>query len=237
MGQAAVVGVQCFPLAGLRRELVHLADLPAQALALALQGVLRLARLLQRVERLAPALPAACERAGVKLGVGIQQVAHRVRARQALPGVLAMDVEHALTQLAQLCRGRRAAIDPGAALALGVHGAPQQQGKGRIEAQIETSLFQPGPQRCAFIEFGTDVRAAGAFADQAGVGPRAGDQLEGIDHDGLARAGLAGEHGETLVELQVELADDHEVPQDDALEAHNPATPSFQCSFCRRVSK
>ena len=57
--QAAVASVQALPLVSAGVELVDLANLPGQAFAFALQGVLRLQRCGQRALGLAPALPQA----------------------------------------------------------------------------------------------------------------------------------------------------------------------------------
>jgi hypothetical protein len=73
----------------------------------------------------------ACHRRGQRGGVGagllVEQRAHGGRPRQALPGVLAVDVDQLLGGLAQLRHGGRAAVDPGAALALRIDAAAQQQ--------------------------------------------------------------------------------------------------------------
>jgi hypothetical protein len=76
-------------------------------------------------------------------GVGIEQVAHGIGPGEALPGVLAVDVDQAFAQLAQLGGGGRAAVDPRAALALAVDAAAQQQ---RV-AGVETGFFEPRRQR------------------------------------------------------------------------------------------
>ncbi len=56
----------------------------------------------------------------------------------------------------------------------------------------------------------TDGRILAA-ADQPGVGARAERQPERIEQDRLAGAGLAGEHAQPGVELELELVDEHDV--------------------------
>ena len=104
----------------------------------------------------------------------------------------------------------------------------------RLSPDCEPGFFQPGLQPGGKFEFGADFGPRRALSHHAGVGSCAQRQLQGVDQDGLARAGLAGQHGETRAELQFQLAHDHEIAQCDAPQAHDP--PSFQCSFLRSVS-
>ena len=131
-----------------------------------------------------------------------------------------MDVEQLFAEFPQLGGGGGAAVDPGAALALAVDRAAQQQREAGIEAEVKAGLFQPGAQSGAFIEFRADIGAGRTLANQAGVGARPGDQLQRIDQDRLAGARLAGEHGESTVQVELELVDDDEVPQDDSFQSH-----------------
>ena len=52
--------------------------------------------------RAAPHGPGRLQRRLVDAGVGVEQLAHRAGAHQALPGVLAVDVEQVVGQFAQL---------------------------------------------------------------------------------------------------------------------------------------
>src|SRR5207245_533037 len=61
--------------------------------------------------------------------------------------------------------------------------------------------------------FGADLRARGTFAQEAGIAAAAERELQRIDEDRLARAGLAGEHGEAPIEIDLELGHDHDVAQ------------------------
>ncbi len=93
IGQSAVLGAQLLPLVRLRIEFFQLANLPGQAFAFVGQGALRLLRIGQGLLGLPPSVPSGFERACVDARVGVEQAAHRVRPGQALPGVLAMDVQ------------------------------------------------------------------------------------------------------------------------------------------------
>ena len=233
VGQAAVFGVELDPFVSAGGQLLQFTDLPGQALTLGLQRGLRLLRLCQCGLRLAPGLPESAQRCRVQAGVGVQQATHGVGPGQALPGVLAVDVQQLLAQLAQLGGGGGAAIDPGPALALGVHGAAQQQ----ATIGVKPGFVQPGVNGGAGVKFGAHVGAAGAFPHGAHIGAAACDQLQRIDQDRLARAGFAGQHTKAAGQLKLELAHNHKVTKGQALEAHGQTAPSFQCSFCLRVSK
>ena len=233
VGQACVPGVELVPFIVARRQLVHLGDLPLQAFALLLQRVLCGAGMEQGLLRLAPGLPQSGQGLRLHAGIGVEQAAHGVRPRQALPGMLAVYVQQMLAQGAHL-RGRgRQAVDPGAALALQVYGAAQQQLVVR-----EAGLIEPVGQCCgADVELGADVGALCPFADHAAVGACAQQQLQCVNQDGLARAGLAGEHGEARLQIQIQRLHDDEVAQRDAPQGHVQEPPSFQRSFLRRVEK
>jgi hypothetical protein len=229
-----VLGVEVVPFIGLGRQLVEFGNLPLQPLALALQAVLGRLRVLQRLPGLAPAGPAGLDFAAVNACIGIQQGTGRIGPREALPGMLAMDVDELLAQGAQL-RGRgRRAVDPCAAAALDVHRAPQQQAT--VFAGQACGL-QPGADLCAAVELHADVGLGAALAHHVGIGAGAQGQLQGIDQDGFAGAGLPGQHGEARLPVQVQGLHDHEVAQHDALERHGQAPPSFQPSFLRSVAK
>jgi hypothetical protein len=152
--------------------------------------------------------------------------------------VLAVDVDQALAQLAQLADGGRAAVDPGAALALGVDTAAQQQRS--FAVIVEAGLGQPGGQRPWAVELGGDLGARRALAHHAGVGAVAERELQRVDQDGLAGARLAGQRGEAGLQLQLECRHDDDVAQRQAAQ-HQPfpvpgSAPSFQCSLRRSVA-
>ncbi len=136
VGQPGVVGVDLVPFVLPGRQLVDFGDLPGQALAFALQRILVAAGVFQRLARQPPGLPQGRQHLRPDAAIGIEQCPHGLGPRQALPGVLAMDVHQLLTQLAQLRGGGGAAVDPGPALALAVDAAAQQQAVFIAEARF-----------------------------------------------------------------------------------------------------
>ena len=232
MGQPGVLGVQLAPLVLARVQAVQLAHLPLQALALLVQGVALAPCLLQRLQGLAPVAPGRGQGCKIQPGLSIQQRAHGGRPRQALPGVLAVDLHQVLASLAQLAHGGAAAVDPGPALALGVDGAPQQQG---AAGGVEAGFLHPARQGVGQVELGGDFRARRAFAHQARIAAAAQGQLQGVDEDGLAGAGFARQHREARADVQVQRLDDDEILQGDALE-HGYTTPSYHLSLRRSVA-
>ena len=107
----------------------------------------------------------------------------------------------------------------------------------RLSSASKPACSSQRRQRRRQVEFGADVGARRAFAHHAGVGARAQRQLQRVDQDRLAGAGLAGQHAEAVGKLEFELAHDDEVAQGDALRGSWLKLPSFQCSFLRSVSK
>ena len=124
--------------------------------------------------------------------------------------VLPMDVEEEFTGFAQLRDRRRMAVDERAAAAASIERAPQQQ-HARITAQ--RMLIKPRRERPAGrgIEFRCDFRTLRAVADHRRVGAAAHSELERVHQDRLARAGLAGEHREPRLELELERLDDDKI--------------------------
>jgi hypothetical protein len=207
--QALVLGVQFVPFIGTGRELVQLADLPSEPLALALQLALLGARAGQRFAGCLPARPQAGQRGRLGAGLRVQQRSYRGRPGEALPGMLTMDVDQVVGRLVQLRNRGGAAVDPGAAAALGIDRAAQKQRAVGLEAR----LVEPAGQRCGRVELGADLGSRGAFAHDAGVAAAAERQLQRIDEDGLACAGFAGEHREACIEIELERGHDDEVAQ------------------------
>ncbi|MNT47886.1 hypothetical protein D3C72_1846360 [compost metagenome] len=145
--------------------------------------------------------------------MGVEQQPLRIGAQQQLVGVLSVDVDQLVPHFAQLCQRGRGAVDKSLAAAAGIDRTPQQHRAGAIVGivGIELALGQPGVERRVGREGGADAGAGRAFAHDAGVGPLAQHQGQGVDQDRLAGAGLAGEDGEARGEIQVERIDDDEI--------------------------
>ena len=232
-----VLGLEFGPFAVGRGELVELADLPGQTLAFAVEiGLLR-ARSVEGLRGLLPVGPTRTERAGVEAGMGVEQGANGRAARQALPGVLTMDIDEVVGRFTHLCQRGGAAVHPCAALALRVDRAAQQQRVGRREAGVGEPVVQAGRR----VELGADLGPQRAFAHHAGVAAAAERELQRVDQDGLAGTGFTGEHREAARQLDIERADDDEVAQRQAQpHAQPPAAaapaPEFQWSLRRSVA-
>ena len=56
-----------------------------------------------------------------------------------------------------------------------------------------------------------DRALVGAGADEPALGPGTEHQPQRIEHDGFTGTGLAGEHGQPTVELEIEPVDQHDV--------------------------
>ena len=63
------------------------------------------------------------------------------------------------------------------------------------------------------IEHGSDLPLLRAMAHEAGVAAAAERQRKGIEQDGFARTGLAGQHRKAAVEIDLELGNDDEIAQ------------------------
>ena len=216
VGQALVFAGQPGPFAVAGRQLVQFGDLPGQALTLAQQLVTALAGLGQRLLGGPAGGEARRDLGAADARQAVEQRPRAGRPGEALPGVLAVDVEQVVGGFTQLCHRGGAAVDPGAALALGVDGAAQQQRLSAAIGAVEPGVLQPAAQCRRGVELGAQLGACGAFAHHAGIAPAAQHQLQRIDQDRLARAGLAGQHREAGVEFQVERRHDDEIAQGQA---------------------
>ena len=216
VGQPTVLAVDFFPFVRRRCELVDLGNLPDQALAVLAQAGLAVGGCLQGLALLAPLGPAGVCGGGVDAGVGIKQVAHRAGARQALPGVLAVDVHQTVSQGFQLGHCGSAAVDPGAAAAFCIDRAPHQQAL----FQRKSLVIEPLRDRWQQIELGGNLATRRAFAHHAGLGARTQGQLQSVDQDRFARAGFPCQHGEAGGQIKVERLHNDKVAQGNAAEAH-----------------
>ena len=85
---------------------------------------------------------------------------------------------------------------------------------------------------------------AGPFAHDAGVAAAAERELERVDEDRLAGAGLAAQHRQARRELDLERVDDDEVADRETVQHAPdprgsdglPQTPDAQCSLPRSVA-
>ena len=105
---------------------------------------------------------------------------HR-RIEQRLVRVLPVQVDERAPDLGELARRGQPAVDVSAAATVARQHAREHRLRPRL-GMYEASL---------------DARFGGAVAYERDVGPPADEQLERFHQEGLARAGLAGDRGET----------------------------------------
>ena len=122
-------------------------------------------------------------------------------------GVLAVDVHESLAEFAHLRDRHGRGVDPGAAAALDVDRAAQDDGVGLVESGRGEPLFHAR----GHVEFGAHLGALGAFADQARVAARAEHELERVDENGFARAGFTGQTRQPRRGLGRKRRDNHEI--------------------------
>jgi hypothetical protein len=203
---------QLLPLAGRQAERLELPHLPFELGALG--------RVRQRVglgihAGLAPLPPLAEEHCHFPGGlsetaVRVQQLALRRRPRERLVLVLAVYVHQELAELAQLGQRRRPAVDIAPRASAGLDDAAHEAGA-LVARQVV--VRQPAPRRRlpGRIELAPDLGPLGAGPHDDGLGPGAQHHAERVDQDGLAGAGLPGEHREPGSELELQAVDDHEI--------------------------
>ena len=125
------------------------------------------------------------------LGILIQQREVHGRVGQALAVVLAVDGQQPGADVPHHRGGGGHAIDAAAALALGIDFAVKQQ----VVQGLVAAALQFGADRFGdILEGGPDTGFLRAAAHQLAGGAVAQDRVDGVDQDGLARAGLAGQH-------------------------------------------
>ena len=233
VGQAVLLEPQRGLLVGIleagRRDLVHLVaqdvGLAGPLLRVAAQGGQRL------VERAQLAAQGA-HAAEVGAGEGVEDVALRGRGDQRAVLVLPVDLDQVRRRLAQRAHRRHAAVDPGAGAPLGGDRAGQDD--------LARSSPSPSPSDEARLDQGL----GGARPHHAGTGPAAQHELERLDHQRLAGAGLAGQRRHARAEGQREVLDhpevaDVQVGQHGAALARSlrtPGRPAAGSAGCRRRS-
>ncbi len=198
VGQAVLLQAQRGLLVGILQvgvgDLLHLVAqdvrLAGPLLGVAAQGGQCLVDRLQ----LAPNGPDPAE---VRAGEGVEDVALRGGRDEGAVLVLAVDLHQLGRRLAQRTERGHAAVDPGPGPALGGDGA----GEDDLAGLVAVAQDEPG----------LDQRLDGAGAHHAGVGPPAQHQLQRLDHQGLAGAGLPRQGGHAGPEDQCEVLDDAEV--------------------------
>ena len=141
---------------------------------------------------------------------GVEQLALRGRAHERLEFVLAVDVDQQYADLAQQLQRHGLAVQVRAAAAVAADEATDRQLVGRVDRLLAQQPHQR-TTRIAEVETAAHLGALGAVAHDFAAGATAGEQLQRIDDDRLAGAGLAGEHGQAGPELDLGGIDDRQI--------------------------
>ncbi len=114
--------------------------------------------------------------------------------------VLAVNVDQVFAGLFQLGQRGSMAVDEAARAAGAIDGSAQDD---LARVAVKVALGEPRGQRApgVDIEFGRQLRPLGAAAHRCSIAAAADEQLDGIHQHRLAGAGFAGEHGESVTEI------------------------------------
>ncbi len=132
---------------------------------------------------------------------------------QRLLVVLRSDVDQTGDGIAEIARGREPARQVDAPSPGARDGAAHEE-PGLVALLASPLGLEPraqlGGARRGQVDDGLDPSLVAAGPDQVGAGAAAAQQAQRLDDDALAGAGLAGDHGETGPQLQLELVDQRE---------------------------
>ena len=128
---------------------------------------------------------------------------------------LAVHGDERLADPRQRRRGHRGAAQEGARATLGGDLPAQQQLAG---LDLTAVLLGDLAEARVGTDDALDAGRTSAGAHRAGVGPAAQQEPERGDEHGLAGAGLAGDHGQPLAELEHGLLDDAQGADPDLLD-------------------
>ena len=141
--------------------------------------------------------PQRAHHAQVRAGEGIEHVTLRAGPDERAVFVLPVDLDQQGRRFAQRPQGRHAAVDPGPRPALGRHRA------GEDHLALGVAL--------ADDEARLDERLGSAGPHHGRVGPSPQHQLERLDDQRLAGAGLSGERGHAGAEFERQVLDHAQV--------------------------
>ncbi len=124
--------------------------------------------------------------------------------------VLPVYVQQLVARLAHLLQRGAAPVDEAARTPPGIQHAPQQA---HSFVSFQFLIDQPCLQlrQSAHIKLGGDFGAIAAAAHHASIAPFTQRQRQRIDQYRFARAGLAGQRGESRGEFQFQRGDDDEI--------------------------
>ena len=141
-------------------------------------------------------------------GVPVEQAAMRGFVQQALLLELAVDLDQFPAQPPEQAGRNGCIVHEGAGPPIPAQCAAQDQFVGRVDFQVPKRgcrLFR------GRVETGSDICPVRANPDKPAIGPRTQGQAERIQQNRLARAGLAGKHGEARSEREFQPFDQHHI--------------------------
>ncbi len=201
LGELAGARVQGLELRRLEAQEIELADAVA-ATALEFGEVARQGQAALVVRAVGGGLLA-------EAGVGVEQGELAGGVAEALRLVLGADLDQHLGDGAERGEGDGHVVDPRLAAAGGGQTAAQDvltvlrgDGAGGLGGGGDSGFD---------LEGGGDLGVLGARTDQLGLGAAAAQQVEGVQEQALARAGLAADHGQALRGREARLGDDDEI--------------------------
>ena len=140
---------------------------------------------------------------------GIEQAAVRAHIDERAVGVLTVDFGKRHRDLTQQIEAHRLVVDRRAAWSVGILDSADDE----FAISIDPLLLEEGEGRVVSRQrkSGGDNATLGAHPHQGGIAASPQCQPQRIEQDGFASTGFAGQHGEALVEGNVELLDQDDV--------------------------
>ena len=213
VGETGPLGGECGQFVGLQAERVEFAHHVTQQV----EAIVAIARVVfELCERRGAIEPLAMQaresgRERFAARIGVEQAPLGCGLEQRLELVLAVDLGEQGADLAQALYGDLLAIEVGARFAFtGDHATHDE-----LVVGLDALLGEPAAHRRvggAKVEGRDDLCPGSIVADGLGTGSSAHGELQRVDEDGLSGAGLAGEHGQSVVQFDLDGIDDREIP-------------------------
>ena len=169
------------------------------------------AMLVERGQCGAPRVPQRLQRHDVlfEAGEGVEQPAVGRGIDQRALVMLAVNFDQRGADRLQGLHADRLVVDEGAGAAVGQLHPAQDHLAGIVEAVVAED--RRGRMALRHVEHRGDLALLHAVADEAGVAAAAQRQGEGIEQDGFARAGFAGQHRKATGKFDIEPLDQDDV--------------------------
>ena len=134
-------------------------------------------------------------------GILVQQAPLIRASEQGLVGVLAVDIHQSLAQFLERLDRYRAAVDKGPGSAV----AHQDTAQDALAGVVQGMFGEPVPDLVSIggVEHGGNLGPLAAGANHGIVRPVPQRQPQGIDEDGLTRAGFSGESAHSRPKAQL----------------------------------